>query len=417
MRILLVTPMPPRPEAPGAIPLVFHALLTGLRQRHDITLLTVVGDEPGEVEAAEIVRRSGLDIHVVDRRRPSGVARQRRRARLAATWARGRYPWRTVWFADPAVQRTLDGLARTGSFDLVAVEDSSMGAFRLPAHLPSVLTEHEVKLAEPIYPSDDLLRRRPRSLVQKEDLRRWPGYQSAVWRKFDRLQVFTRRDANLVTQRAPDVRTRVRVNPFGIALPCIADPAREVSDSLLFMGNFTHEPNVDAAGWLAREILPRVKETRPSAELRIVGGSAPDELRALSGNGVQFLGEVATIGPHLEAASVVVAPVRQGAGMRMKVLQALAFGKPVVTTSLGAEGLLIASHGPPPLVIADDADTIAAQITRLLDDADLRHVLGARARTFAARHHSPEAYAARLEDVYAETVAVAARRAGGPAES
>lgn len=398
MRILLLTPMPPRREAPGAIPLVFDALVTGLRERHSVTLVTVVGDEPGEAQAAEAVKRSGLEVHVVDRRRPAGLARQRRRLRLAATWARGRYPWRTVWFADPAIQQTLDSLTSAREFDLIAVEDDSMGVFRLPAGLPAVLTEHEVQSPH--------THERPRGVIRGADRRRWPRYQAAVWRRFDRIQVFTPRDEGLVVQLAPDCRDRVRVNPFGVALPPPADPAREVPDELLFTGNFTHPPNVDAAVWLAREIMPRVRAERPGATLRIVGRSAPEEVRALAGDGVEFVGEVATILPELESAGAVLAPVRIGGGMRMKVLHALASGKAVVTTVRGAEGLLLENEEPP-LVIADDAETIAAATARLLGDVAARHALGEQARAFVTRRHSPEAYGARLEKIYAEAIAAA----------
>jgi len=402
MRILLLTPMPPRREAPGAIPLVLDALLTGLRERHAVTLVTIVGDEAGEVEAAEAVKQSGIDVHVVDRRRPTGLARQRRRFRLAATWARGRYPWRTVWFADPAVQKTLDGLTKVRTFDVAAIEDNSMGIFRLPPHLPTVFTEHEVQTPRSIK-HIGLSRVSPRLTIQEYDRRRWRRYQMAVWRKFDRVQVFTRRDATLVAALAPEVRERVRINPFGVVLPSRADPAREVPDTLLFAGNFTHPPNVDAAGWLAREIMPRLRVMRPEAQLRIVGAGARDRIGPLVGEGVEFVGDVPAIGPVLESAALVLAPVRQGGGMRMKVLHALASGKAVVTTSLGAEGLLLEGDESP-LAIADDANTIADTAARLLNDPGARRALAERARAFAARRHSPEAYAARLEAVYEEAI-------------
>lgn len=404
MKVLLVTPMPPRPEAPGAIPLVLHALLDGLRARHEVTLVTAIGDEPGELAAAEAVRLSGVDVHAIDRRRPTGLARQRRRLRLANTWARGHYPWRTVWFADPAVQETLDWLIRARPFDVVAVEDNSMGVFRLPARLPTVFTEHEVRAPGAVEPHRSLSGQWIRSAARAVDRHRWPRYQTSVWRKFDRIQVFTQFDATLITELAPDVCDRVRVNPFGIALPSPADPAREVPDTLLFVGNFTHPPNVDAAVWLAREIMPRIRARNPEARLRIVGAGAYGQARALAGEGVDFVGDVPAIGPLLESAAVVLAPVRQGGGMRMKVLQALASGKAVVTTRRGAEGLLLEDEEPS-LVIADDADTIAAEAARLLNDSGARRSLAERARSFAARHHSPEAYGARLEAVYEEAVA------------
>lgn len=404
MKILLVTPMPPRAEAPGAIPLVLHALLTGLRARHEVTLITVVGDESGELEAVEALRRSGLEVHEIDRRQPLGLARQRRRLRLASTWARGHYPWRTVWFADPGVQETLDRLTSTRPFDVLAVEDNSMAAFRLPAHLPSVCTEHEVRGPAnadlpPNVPTAGL-----RRVTRALDQQRWPRYQRSVWRKFDRVQVFTPRDAAAVAELAPEIADHVRVNPFGVDLPSPADPDREADGSMLFVGNFTHPPNVDAAIWLAHEIMPRVRALNPSAVLRIAGAAAPDPVRKLSGEGVEFVGEVDAIEPLLESAAVVLAPVRHGGGMRMKVLHALASGKAVVTTRLGAEGLLL-EDGEPALVVGDDTETIAATAARLLNDGAERRALGDRARRFVQARHSPEAYAQRLEAVYEEAVA------------
>jgi len=408
MKILLVTPMPPRPEAPGAIPLVLHALLTGLQTRHEVTLVTVVGDEPGELEAADELQRSGLDVHVVDRRRPSGVARWRRRWRLASTWARGRYPWRTVWFADPQVQDTLDRLTRTRRFDVAAVEDNSMGVFDFPAHLPTVITEHEVQSPRPIDWHCGDLRGWPGWAFREAEARRWPSYQRSVWRRFDRIQVFTARDANRIGASAPDVLDRVRVNPFGIVLPEPADPAREEPGLVLFIGNFTHPPNVDAALWLAHEIMPRLRARHDGARLSLVGGSMPDEVRALAARDVRIVADVPAAAPYLEAAAVVLAPVRTGGGMRMKVLHAMASGKAVVTTPLGAEGLVF-GEGEPPLVIAEDADAIATETARLLEGRAARAALAARARDFAAAHHSPEAYGRRLEAIYAEVAATRAQ--------
>jgi glycosyltransferase involved in cell wall biosynthesis len=403
MRILLVTPMPPRVEAPGAIPLVLHAQVAGLRERHVLTVVTVAGHEPGELEAAQELKQSGVDVHVVDGRTPQGIARWRRRKRLAGTWARGRYPWRTVWFADPAVQETIDRLTRSRDFDVAAVEDNAMGVFRFPASLPTVLTEHEVRRPRPIdwrcgAPADW-----PGWAFRELDWRRWPSYERAVWHRFDRVQVFTERDARSVVEVAPELRSRVRVTPFGVELPERADPAREEPGTVLFVGNFTHPPNVDAACWLAREILPRIRSRRSGTRLLLVGGDAPEQVRAFAGPDVLIVGEVPTIAPRLEAAAVVVAPVRTGGGMRMKVLHALAAGKAVVTTTRGAEGLALDGVAPP-LVVAEDADGFAAATATLLADVSRRRALGERAAAFAAQHYSAGAYAARLEAVYEELV-------------
>ena len=404
MRILLVTPMVPARAGNGAIPVLLHAELVGLLERgHEVALVTAAGDEPGEADAVRALPSEDLTACVVDRRQPATVrGRQRRRARLASTWVRRDWPWRTVWFAAPGIQDAIDELAARRRFDVAAIEDSSMSVFRLPAAVPGVLTEHEVRRPRPFS-----WRRGgtswPASMQREIDWRRWPGFQRAAWARFDRVQVFGSRDAEAIAALAPGVGPRVRVNPFGIDLPPPADPSREVPGTILFVGNFTHEPNRDAAAWLACEIMPRVQQRRPDARLRIVGGSPTEGVRALAGESVDVVGNAPTTDTHLEEASIVLAPVRIGGGMRMKVLEALARGKAVVTTRRGAEGFLDLDADPP-LSIAETADEIAAATLALLDDPPSRRDLGLRARAFAETYHSPGAWAARLEQVFEEAM-------------
>ena len=399
-----MTPMPPRREAPGAIPMLLHAALVGLRERNEVSLVTVFGDEPGDAEAVAALAEAGIDVHAVDTRVRSARARRRRQLRLAGTWARGRYPWRTAWFADPRVQKAIDGLTAARSFDVAAIEDNAMGVFRLPAGLPAVLAEYEVRRPRPIEWRPGPPRAWPGWAFRESDWRRWPAYERRVWTRFDRLQVVTREDAATVAEIAPDLAARVRVNPFGIDVPPELDPASEQEGTLLFTGNFTHPPNVDAAEFLARDVVPRIA----AARLVIAGNAAARRVGHLAGAAVEVVDAPERIEPHLAAAAVVLAPVRTGGGMRMKVLQALAAGKPVVTTARGARGF--EPDGDPPFVVADDAAGIADAAERLLRDRAARRTLGARARRFAIDRHSPDAYADRLERVYAEAIEAARAR-------
>jgi polysaccharide biosynthesis protein PslH len=394
--------MLPLEDGGGAIPVLLHSQLAGLSARHEVTFVAGAGDEPWEARAAEALARSGTDVHIADRRRPrTGAARWRRRFRLAGTWVRGSLPLRTVWFGTPEVQRVLDELAETRSFDIVAVEDSSMAMLRLPPNVASVLTEYEVRRPRAIDWRTGPPRAWPRWAFRELDWRRWAGFQRACWRRFDRVQVFTDRDARAIAAIAPDVASRVRVNPFGCIPPRQADPANEEGGLVLFVGNFAHFPNRDAACWLASEIMPAVRRRYPAARLRIVGTSPPEEIRALAGPEVEVIGDAADIEPHIEAACVVAAPVRTGGGMRMKVLHALARGKAVVTTSRGAEGYLL-SDQPHPFVAVDETQGFAEAVALLLEKRDLRSELERRARTFALEHHSADAWVARLEKVYEE---------------
>jgi polysaccharide biosynthesis protein PslH len=405
MKVLLVVPVPPAAEGGGAIPVLLHAELLGLSERHEVTLVTAVGDEPGEAEAVRQLPE-GVEVHAADRRRPPpGMKRRRRQLRMAGSWARGRRPWRTVWYAAPGIQRILDSLAAERSFDVALIEDSAMSVFRCPAGVPTVFTHHEVLRPRPFDRHPGPPRAWPGWAFGELDFRRWRRFQPEAWRRFDLLQVFSRRDAEQVAELAPDVAPRVRVDPFGLVLPPRMDPAREAPGTILFVGAFHHPPNRDAATWLAREILPAVLARHPGARLRIVGSSPTAEVRALAGPHVEVVADAPSVLPHLEEAAVVMAPVRTGGGMRMKVLQAMAAGKAVVTTPRGTEGYTGFGEEPP-LAVGESEGEIAAATAELLEDDERRRRLGERAHEFAERHHSPQAWAARQTAVFEEAIAV-----------
>jgi glycosyltransferase involved in cell wall biosynthesis len=404
MRVLLVVPVPPQADGAGAIPVLLHAELLGLRQRHEVTLVTAIGDEPGEEEAVAGLREQ-VEVHAADRRRPPpGARRRRRQLRMAARWARGSWPWRTVWYADPGIQRLLDRVAAGREFDVIAVEDSAMSVFRYPAGVATVFTHHEVLRPRPVEWRPGPPRSWPGWAFGELDWRRWGRFQRQAWGRFDRVQVFSRRDAEAIAGLAPEAAPRVRVDPFGLVLPPAADPARQAEGTMLFVGAFHHPPNRDAALWLAREILPAVRERCPEARLRIVGSGPPPEVRELAGPAVEVVADAPSVLPHTEEAAVVMAPVRTGGGMRMKVLQAMAAGKAVVTTPRGTEGYTGFGEEPP-LAVGESATEIAAATAALLGDDERRLALGERAREFAERHHSPEAWAERQTAVFEEAIA------------
>jgi polysaccharide biosynthesis protein PslH len=411
VKVLLVTPVPPQADGGGAIPVLLHAQLLGLSRLHEVTLVTAVGDEPGHAETVERLRGE-VEVFAADRRRPPpGAHRRRRQLRLATSWARGPWPWRTVWYADPGIQSILDRLAAGRDFDVVAIEDSAMSVFRYPAGLPSVFTHHEVLRPRPLSRPPASPRSWPGWAFEEIDWRRWAGFQREAWNRFDLIEVFSRRDAETLAELAPEVAPRVRVDPFGLELPAAADPEREVAGTVLFVGHFAHAPNRDAAHWLVGEIMPAVRARFPAARLRIVGTEPPPEIRALAGPDVEVIANAPSVRPHLEEAAVVLAPVRTGGGMRMKVLEAMATGKAVVTTPRGREGYDFFDEEPP-LAIAEDESEIAATTAALLADGDRRRELGVQARGFAERYCGPDPWARRMTAVYEEACVARAGAAG-----
>jgi len=396
VRLLIVTIMPPQPNAWGAIPVLLHGQLRALSSRHAITLLTLTGDAQ-ERQAVQDLRGSGLEVHAVER----SPATRLRRMRMAASWMCGNSPKRTVWNYEPRMQRALDQMLGSRRFDLIQVEDFAVGAYRYATSTPKVLAHYEVMRGRPI---DWSAWRRGgpfRGIVEEADWHRWPRHQAAVWRSFDHVQVVSHRDASAVVEMAPDVAARVRVNPFCVEIPRAADLTRERAGTLLFVGSFLHPPNVDAAAWLVEEILPRVRAGCPGATLTIAGADPRGRIQHLAREGVTIAGYVADLPRLLDEAAVVMAPVRIGGGQRMKVLSAMAAGKAVVTTPRGMEGLDQAASVSA-LRVAPDAEGIANATLELLHSREARHALGRRARALVQQHYGPAAYARRTQALYEE---------------
>ena len=167
--------------------------------------------------------------------------------------------------------------------------------------------------------------------------------------------------------------------------------------SLLFIGTFSHEPNVDGVLWFAREVWPVVLASNPDARLRIVGGNPPASVAALAGKGIEILGYVPDTLPYLMESWVSVAPLRFGAGMKGKVGEAMAAGLPVVATRFGAEGfgLTPGEH----LLVADEPAAFGAAIDTLLRDHMARARLGQAGRDFIEMRYSPAAVQRQLAEL------------------
>jgi glycosyltransferase involved in cell wall biosynthesis len=175
-------------------------------------------------------------------------------------------------------------------------------------------------------------------------------------------------------------------------------PAKESGTTILFAGNFIHPPNVDAAIWLAEEIFPQVRTRHPDATLQLVGAGPPASVRKVAGPGVVVTGSVPDVAPFLEAATVVVAPLRIGGGIRLKVMDALVFGKPTVATRRAAEGLNVTDRRE--LLLADESVAFAEAVSSLLADRPLRESLSANAQAWGAQFGTPGRVGVAFDRLY-----------------
>ena len=295
------------------------------------------------------------------------------------------------------MRRMAAELARTFAPGIVQVETGPLGdvlAGAGAARRVITLYEPAASLGESL-----ALRGAGLPLVHRADARVALREERRILRLADAAVVFTERDRDLVAQSAPAHGELVTI-PLGWDVPPEAcDPVGQEPPTLLFVANFAHPPNVDAALTLARRIFPLVLAEHPAARLQIVGASPPAELRALAGDTVDVTGEVDSVAPYLERAAVVVVPIALGGGMRVKVLEALAAGKAVVASTRAIEGITAATGRE--LLVADGDVATAAAAARLLADRAERRRIATAARAWARRELAWPAMADRYDELYA----------------
>jgi polysaccharide biosynthesis protein PslH len=233
--------------------------------------------------------------------------------------------------------------------------------------------------------------------------RRWLGalslwfYELQSLRRCDLVVTLSEHDAITLRRWLP--RLPVVYVPSGIDLaewPACFDPSAE--DEVLFVGNYLHPPNVEGALWLVREVWPLVLRQRPSARLTLAGRAPPSSIQTLAGSNIHIPGTVDDLRALYARASLVVAPIFWGSGVRIKLLEALACGLPVVTTAQAAEGIDLEHQRS--ALFAERPAEFAAAILQLLNDQAARVRLGAAGRAVVERDYDAHKVGARLAALY-----------------
>ena len=230
--------------------------------------------------------------------------------------------------------------------------------------------------------------------------------------KLRRLETRLARGADLIWCGSfPDQKLMSRIAPGvpSVVVPTVhrlhgRGPTFGEREQLLFVGNFSHRPNADAVHFLAREILPIIRKSLPEIELLVVGDNAPPEFAGYASSGVRLLGYVPDLDPIMAGCRVFVAPIRFGSGVNGKIGEALSFGLPVVTNTIGAEGWEFTDGRQ--VLIADVPDDFAAAVVRLYEDAELWEKLSDNGYRHIAENYTPEV----IGQVINESVRQAVRR-------
>jgi sugar transferase (PEP-CTERM/EpsH1 system associated) len=316
-----------------------------------------------------------------------------------------RLPLRVAYYRQAAMYRQVQYLLRHEHFDVVYVKRKRMAQFvQQQSSLPRIL---DLTDAVSLYYQRSL---------QTIDWLRWPlhveefvkirHYEVDILRYFERGVVCSSVDHHYLTSQASRPIENLRVIPNVVdvhhyaALSPVAIPEQPI---LLFSGLMDKHVNIDAATYLVHDIFPRIRHALPHARLQIVGPRPASQVQKLGQMpGVHVTGHVADIRTAIAQASVVLCPMRVGAGTRNKILQGMAMARPIVSTPLGAEGIEYTDGVN--VLIASDAEAFARQSVRVLQDKTLQESLAVNGRRLVATRYSLEQMAVLLHALLQEVV-------------
>lgn len=399
MRILIITDGSPYPIVSAEAVRIYN-LLQRIAKKHQVWFAAIVYS-PEEAEGVLCMKQfcEGVEVAIYQQRHK--LAHLPHLTKYALV---GR-PLEILFYQSEELVQKIRHLASTVDFDILQIEHSRNAVYleALPssAKCKRILVFRDIEFEK--YARIFRVQRRPvmkmRNFLYSYMMRKWePRYAE----QFDRCITLSNADCRLLTAANP--RLRVDVVPNGTDTHVLQPlPEQDTPSTLIFIGTMSYTPNVDAVMYFCHEMLPRIRQRIGDVEMWIVGKDPTLEVRQLSGNGIHVTGRVDDVVPYYRRSTVCVVPLRAGSGTRLKILESMALGRPVVSTSIGCEGLdvLDGEH----LLIADSPEEFVEKTVSLLTDRALCQRIATNARQLVVSRYDWDVIAEQLVQIYAEVSA------------
>jgi O-antigen biosynthesis protein len=217
-----------------------------------------------------------------------------------------------------------------------------------------------------------------------------------IYSQADIVLTVTDEDARNLENETPNMTIRILPNVHELIYPTGTRNRNE----MIFVGGFDHEPNIDAIIYFCEDILPRIRKVIPDARFTIVGSNPPTQIKNLSNDFITVTGYVSSTTPYLQKSYVSVAPLRYGAGMKGKIGEAMAHGLPVVTTSIGAEGMGLTDREN--VFIADSPETFSDAVIELMHEDNLYKKIQKNSLAHISKNFTPEKVGSQIEHILSE---------------
>ncbi len=404
-KILILTPQLPYPPQQGTSLRNYH-IIQGLAAQHEITLLSFLEDNQTAVPT-QIAPLADKCQRIETVPVPSRSAGTRLR-QLVTT----RLPDMAHRLASPVFTSRLRQLLTESDVDIVQIEGIELAHTIDVVRIANKSGQNKINIVFDDHNAETELQRRNMYTDWRQP-RRWlaAAYSGVQVGRLRSYECWAGEQADWVTAvsetdkkhlQALGFQTPVTVIPNCIDTSAYAPPPDGPSENvydLVFSGKMDYRPNVDAVLWFADAVWPMIKAARPSATWAIVGQKPHPRLNRLRQvAGITITGWVADIRPYLFGAQVFIMPLRVGSGTRLKLIEAFAAGKAVVSTQVGAEGFPV-THGQE-LIVADSAQAMGTAVVRLLENPQERTHLSRAAQQFAA-HYDWRVIVPQFNQIYA----------------
>jgi glycosyltransferase involved in cell wall biosynthesis len=393
MRLSVFSSWWPSPPDNGAKLRAWH-LLEELTRRHEVTLCSFAEENEAGPEALAALKARCADVRVV-RGNPHKPARP-----LSWRGYFGSMPRSYAQTFEPAMAAEVAAAARKADA-LIAFQIGTALYFDGRSHMPRLFDEAEASVIR------DGAGPRADTLGQVRQRAAWHKYASFTRRLVSiasRTTVVSEAERRCLLEAGCD-GSRLALLPNGVADACLDVEELSQPGTLIYAGSITYGPNLDAVRYFLGDIFPRVRAARHGVTFTVTGSHDGVAIGRLVQDGVRFAGLVPDIRRAVARSAICVVPLRQGGGTRLKILEAMALGTPIVSTSKGAEGLDVRHDEH--LLIADDAATFARYVTELLDDPNRARALAANARRLIAGRYTWSRVGLQLERILDEAIDVA----------
>jgi len=396
VNVLLLTQVLPYPPDSGP-KIKTYNVIKYLAQNHNVTLVSFVrGDQSAHIRHLEHYCQA---VHTVPMQR-SAI-----RDAWYMIWSFLRkQPFLMLRDDRKAMRDLIDRLSAEQHFDVAHADQLNMGQYagRVPVGF-RVLDAHNALW---------LLYKRL-WLTMETGLKKWllgrdwrllKSYEGRMVRQFDAVLAVSHEDKTAL-QEAAGHPVDIVVIPIAVDTDQVAVVDRETEPRhILHIGTMYWPPNIDAVNWFVRRVYPLIRQERPDVQFDVVGSRPPDELLALNeaGLGINVTGYVQDPAPYQRRAAVMVVPLLAGGGMRVKILNALAEGIPIVSTTLGYEGIQVTPGQD--ILVGDTPEAFAAEVLRVINDPDLGRRLATNGRRLVQEKYDYRNACRSLDDVYARVV-------------